>query len=471
MASFSECRRCFGIFGLFSIVGPFGIWDLRGGLLPGREPESVNFKQPLIDSPPVQLTNASGSSALWSSKQSGSSSSQLKEECVHRSDYEKLQQDLLMLKDEYEKLLQEQKPVTPPPTVQPPEDKSSNLQENRAGSVKTKEQILEEREKEKERKKSERKKLREAESGSRRGEDETTSAQSDTQEMKTAFFSVLAASKHHYRASEVNLVLQAAQLKCSAVRHGSQLPFHLIYGGGLNENQLWILERLGWTIHDHSNMIGDMRAAYQPLYNLQEADRQKRIWGWEVQDRQDGYMTYFKFFAWKYTEFDRVVIGDLDNCFTANPDSAIVDLVNANPSSPFIASPEKMGRKYLGLNTHMMVMKPSEKVHLALVERAKSGEYIPYTNTEQDILEAHFPAHLFAEKPIRERIKHRHARHEFCRVPENCTEEKLLKHTYYASAKMTCDVFFDICYPDGVGIDIFQPGTPKRPKAKKPRGG
>lgn len=41
------------------------------------------------------------------------------------------------------------------------------------------------------------------------------------------------AEKDHYK--EQNFVLDAMRLKCSADRLGVELPFHIIYGGGLTE--------------------------------------------------------------------------------------------------------------------------------------------------------------------------------------------------------------------------------------------
>lgn len=46
----------------------------------------------------------------------------------------------------------------------------------------------------------------------------------------------------HYK--EQNFVLDAMRLKCSADRLGVELPFHIIYGGGLMEprpDTAWVL--------------------------------------------------------------------------------------------------------------------------------------------------------------------------------------------------------------------------------------
>lgn len=63
----------------------------------------------------------------------------------------------------------------------------------------------------------------------------------------------------------------------------------------------------------------------------------------------------------------------------------------------FQAFRESAKRPYEGLNTHMMMVKPDVRVFRKIVERAKMGLYVPYTNTEQDVLEWMFPPELFTK--------------------------------------------------------------------------
>merc|ERR1712048_996279 len=46
-----------------------------------------------------------------------------------------------------------------------------------------------------------------------------------------------------------------------------------------------------------------------------------------------------------------------------------------------------------------MIVTPSDNTFNRLVHRAMTGEYIPYTNGDQDVIEWEYPAHLFAQDP------------------------------------------------------------------------
>merc|ERR1711879_334760 len=98
-------------------------------------------------------------------------------------------------------------------------------------------------------------------------------------------------------------------------------------------------------------------------------------------------------------------MGDLDVCFRENPDLRLAQL---SPSVLLKASPERYSRRYWGINSHLMVLKPSRDLFWALLSRAKRGEYIPYTNGEQDVLESVFPTHLFATESMHKFISHHH---------------------------------------------------------------
>jgi len=46
-----------------------------------------------------------------------------------------------------------------------------------------------------------------------------------------------------------------------------------------------------------------------------------------------------------------------------------------------------------GLNTHLMLLQPNRTVDQELLQKAVAGDYIPFTNTEQDVLENFFCNH------------------------------------------------------------------------------
>ena len=74
---------------------------------------------------------------------------------------------------------------------------------------------------------------------------------------------------------------------------------------------------------------------------------------------------------------------DLDCCFLAAPDALV-----ANWGGRFGASRERWARAYPGLNTHLVLLRPNPDVFDLLMSAARHALYVPYTNTEQDLLEA-----------------------------------------------------------------------------------
>lgn len=209
---------------------------------------------------------------------------------------------------------------------------------------------------------------------------------------RSAVFAVLVNSRDRWKRHD--MILSALRLRCSAERLGSKLPFHLI-SALLRPEQLRLLESFGWQVENHTGGVAFMKSRYRPVYSAKEAEEQGRWWspGRMPLVRKDGWATYFKFYAWRASWYDRVLLADLDICFKENPDPKLLDI----PSEvTFMASAERADRRYWGINSRLMVLRPSVGVFRALTSRAASGEYVPYTNTEQDVLEFMFPAHLFA---------------------------------------------------------------------------
>ena len=60
----------------------------------------------------------------------------------------------------------------------------------------------------------------------------------------------------------------------------------------------------------------------------------------------------------------------------------------------FAAMKEVVGRPHLGMNTHLMYLRPSRLLHRLLVDKARLGDFMPYTNGEQDVIETVFAPHL-----------------------------------------------------------------------------
>lgn len=211
---------------------------------------------------------------------------------------------------------------------------------------------------------------------------------------KVAVFTVLVNAQEHYKKED--MVPQAAHLLCSARRLGSKLPFHLIHGGGLEKQEMRFLETLGWIVQDERIDRAFFRSLFKPVFKRTMAARQNRRWndGNAVQRRYDGWATYFKFNAWTNTQYDHVVLSDVDVVFNENPDPVLGTIPEGDVFQSYCETEKR--HNYTGMNTHMMILKPALKIFKQLCMKANMGDYVPYTNTEQDILEDLYPAERFA---------------------------------------------------------------------------
>ena len=58
-----------------------------------------------------------------------------------------------------------------------------------------------------------------------------------------------------------------------------------------------------------------MRRIYRPLYSASQAQLQHRPWTQPTQLRTDGAASYYKFVAWTFTAYDRLLHVDCDAFF------------------------------------------------------------------------------------------------------------------------------------------------------------
>ena len=197
----------------------------------------------------------------------------------------------------------------------------------------------------------------------------------------------------------------------SARQNNSTLPFHLIYGGGLTDLELDSLRNLGYIINDFSNMSNFFQNIYHPVYSVYQAYQEKRLYldptiKGAVQGRKDGWATYFKYLTWTFTQYERVIFIDTDVIFHENPDQIFG--VEELKGLEFQAFAETAKRNYVGLNTHLMYVKPDLETFRMILDTADRGQWIPYTNTEQDVLEWIYPPKLFTKVFKKQSIKHKH---------------------------------------------------------------
>ena len=117
-----------------------------------------------------------------------------------------------------------------------------------------------------------------------------------------------------------------------------------------------------------------------------------------VQRRSDYACTSLKLLAWNLTEYDKVLMADTDVFFMEDPlpwlrrqwhltFAATNELMNVNEMAD---EGRVSARGYHGLNTHLVLLTPSTVVLELLLDLATTGSFVPYTNSEQDVIETLF---------------------------------------------------------------------------------
>jgi hypothetical protein len=186
----------------------------------------------------------------------------------------------------------------------------------------------------------------------------------------------------------------------------------------------------------------DLMPYFHPVYSEAAAQAQGRrvASGQPLHKRLDGAGTYYKLLAFALTGYRRVLLFDADVVFLENPDPFVVGPLppaaaatpgsatdaaarGAAPAEPlflFEAHPETAHRQgYTGLRSNLALLRPHNATLAALLAAAHAGAYTPYTNTEQDVLEAHFTVARgnLNPRPHLPRVRHDSGRRASPRLP------------------------------------------------------
>lgn len=168
------------------------------------------------------------------------------------------------------------------------------------------------------------------------------------------------------------------------------------------------LARAGYDVRDYSSEAPG-RFALAPRFEYTAGQRWPRGKQSEyVQRRLDGACTSLKFFAWDSVGYDGVLLSDTDVAFFEDPLPWMEARLAENEY--FHASREVTFRNYDGLNTHLVWLRPDRQIFKMLVDAGRLGNFIPYTNGEQDVIEALFTDH----RPGLAFPKHAHSKAVYC---------------------------------------------------------
>ena len=150
------------------------------------------------------------------------------------------------------------------------------------------------------------------------------------------------------------------------------------------------LARAGWCVRDFTHVA--LGAYHRPVYSAAAAARRdRRVYPFApLHARADGARTLAKLLAFALVEYERVLAVDADVALLARPDEAL-RAAAAAPEQLFAARAEpRVWGADAGMQSNVMLLAPSLPTLHALLLRARRGQYLPFTNTEQDVLEAHF---------------------------------------------------------------------------------
>jgi len=122
-----------------------------------------------------------------------------------------------------------------------------------------------------------------------------------------------------------------------------------------------------------------------------------------VQKRDDGRCTSLKLHAWNLTEYDGILAFDSDACLIEDPRPYLMRQYELGTYFAHSGREKKPTRE--GFNSHLFYFQPSRILYKLLTDMARLGDYYPFTNGEQDVLETVFPVHL--PNPAPPKNKHR----------------------------------------------------------------
>ena len=203
-------------------------------------------------------------------------------------------------------------------------------------------------------------------------------------------------------ASGTAQIHRAHELGRSIRRSTNRSVDRILFAAGFSAEQLRPL-RAAWprieTV-DREALKFFTRADVDPSRPWPRSD-QVQTW------RKDGQCTVLKLEAWRLTEYDGIALIDGDVCVDADlrPWMRTLHADGAYFWSAAEGRPPRPDGWHDGLNSHLAYLAPSDILHRLLRDKAASGDFMPYTNGEQDVLETVFPVHglLRVEPPA-----HRH---------------------------------------------------------------
>lgn len=147
------------------------------------------------------------------------------------------------------------------------------------------------------------------------------------------------------------------------------------------------LTSVGWRVWNATG-IPEETFSLKPIFQSEPRIHWPRLKHTVVQKRPDYNCTSLKLLAWNMTQYDRVIMSDTDVCVLEDPYPWMIK--QHRNDEYFIALPQGLDRPYQGISSHFVFLQPDALVFRMLRDMGTTRSFIPYTNSEQDIVETMF---------------------------------------------------------------------------------
>ena len=174
---------------------------------------------------------------------------------------------------------------------------------------------------------------------------------------------------------------RARALACSL--HGTET--HLVaLAHGLHPYAARKLRDAGFDVVDVTKDHFHLNVSNEPTHLRRWPRDSSMVQTW----RKDGTCTAVKLHAWRLVQFEFLMVSDTDVMFAENPTKWMEQHKGAA-----LAAEHQLQNGIMGVQSHMMGLTPSMLVYRILAVAATTGGFLPYTNTEQDVIAQVFAGH------------------------------------------------------------------------------
>lgn len=196
-----------------------------------------------------------------------------------------------------------------------------------------------------------------------------------------------------YMGNPPNTQLERAQVAVDALRNVTRAP--------IDDIPDFVLISSGFTRETLKSVHGFTRIVDVPLgafsFKVRSiGDGKQFACQNHVQPRLDGKCTAVKLTAWNLTEYDGILHQDSDVCLLEDPRPLMRSWKREGRYFGALVMPRRRAGKRLekiqpqGFFTNVMYLQPNKMLFQLLRDKAASGDFRPFTNTEQDVLDTVF---------------------------------------------------------------------------------